>query len=91
MNRRAPLRAALLLSCLLPCGFAGSVPDIATATAATPAVGAPQKVLRYSFRVAETGFDPAQITDLYSRTIAAAIFDAPLQYEIGRASCRERV
>lgn len=39
------------------------------------------KVLRYSFRVAETGFDPAQISDLYSRTIAANIFEAPLQYE----------
>jgi ABC-type transport system substrate-binding protein len=39
------------------------------------------KVLRYSFRVAETSFDPAQISDLYSRTITANIFDAPLQYE----------
>jgi ABC-type transport system substrate-binding protein len=39
------------------------------------------KVLHYSFRVAETGFDPAQISDLYSRVIAASIFDAPLQYE----------
>jgi ABC-type transport system substrate-binding protein len=39
------------------------------------------KVLRYAFRVAETGFDPAQISDLYSRTIAANIFEAPLQYE----------
>ncbi len=39
------------------------------------------KVLHYSFRVAETGFDPAQISDLYSRTITANIFDAPLQYE----------
>ena len=27
-----------------------------------------RKVLRYAFRVAETGFDPAQINDLYSRT-----------------------
>ncbi len=44
---------------------------------AQPASG--QKVLRYAFRVAETGFDPAQISDLYSRTIAANIFDAPLQ------------
>jgi len=41
----------------------------------------PPKVLRYAFRVAETGFDPAYITDLYSRTVAAAIFDAPLEYE----------
>jgi ABC-type transport system substrate-binding protein len=39
------------------------------------------KVLRYAFRVAETGFDPAQISDLYSRTIAANLFEAPLQYE----------
>ncbi len=38
------------------------------------------KVLRYAFRIAETGFDPAQISDLYSRTIAGAIFDAPLQF-----------
>jgi ABC-type transport system substrate-binding protein len=39
------------------------------------------KVLHYSFRIAETGFDPVQISDLYSRTIAGNIFDAPLQYE----------
>jgi ABC-type transport system substrate-binding protein len=41
----------------------------------------PPKVLRYAFRVAETGFDPAQISDLYSRTIAANIFEAPYEYE----------
>ncbi|WP_077036830.1 ABC transporter substrate-binding protein [Pelomonas sp. KK5] len=40
----------------------------------------PVKVLRYAFRIAETGFDPAQISDLYSRTMAANIFDAPLKY-----------
>ncbi len=58
---------------------------VATAGAESPgpvpaAVTAP-KVLRYSFRIAETGFDPAQITDLYSNTIAANIFEAPYQYE----------
>ncbi|HEX2011887.1 MAG TPA: bicyclomycin resistance protein, partial [Roseateles sp.] len=37
-------------------------------------------MLRYSFRVAETGFDPAQISDRYSKTVAAGIFEAPLQY-----------
>jgi ABC-type transport system substrate-binding protein len=42
---------------------------------------APEKVLRYSFRVAESSFDPAQITDLYSRTVVASIFEAPLEYE----------
>ena len=39
------------------------------------------KVLRYAFLIAETGFDPAQITDLYSRTVASGIFDAPLEFE----------
>ncbi|MBA3597783.1 MAG: bicyclomycin resistance protein [Methylibium sp.] len=39
------------------------------------------KVLRYAFPVAESGFDPAQISDLYSRVIAANIFEAPLTYD----------
>jgi ABC-type transport system substrate-binding protein len=39
------------------------------------------KVLRYAFPVAETGFDPAQVTDLYSNTVLANIFEAPLEYE----------
>ena len=49
------------------------------ATRDTPA--AAQKVLRYAFRVAETGFDPAQVNDLYSSTVIANIFDAPLTYD----------
>ncbi|WOB08480.1 ABC transporter substrate-binding protein [Piscinibacter gummiphilus] len=53
---------------------------------AAPAVqaqsaGSAPKVLRYAFPVAETGFDPAQISDLYSRVITAHIFDAPLSYD----------
>jgi ABC-type transport system substrate-binding protein len=40
-----------------------------------------RKVLRYAFRVAETGFDPAQVNDLYSSNIIANIFDAPLSYD----------
>jgi len=39
------------------------------------------KVLRYAFRVAETGFDPAQVNDLYSSNVIANIFDAPLRYD----------
>jgi len=46
-----------------------------------PDAGAQQKVLRYAFPIAETGFDPAQISDLYSRTVAANIFEAPLTYD----------
>ena len=37
-------------------------------------------MLRYALRVAETGFDPAQISDLYSSTMAANIFDALYEY-----------
>src|SRR5688500_2171771 len=46
-----------------------------------PAPAQAPKVLRYAFPIAETGFDPAQISDLYSRTIAANIFEAPLSYD----------
>ena len=49
--------------------------------AATPAPAAALKTLRYAFPIAETNFDPAQVTDLYSNTVIAGIFDAPLEYE----------
>lgn len=51
----------------------------AQATQDRPAAG--HKVLRYAFRVAETGFDPAQVNDLYSSTVIANIFDSPLTYD----------
>lgn len=40
-----------------------------------------EKVLRYAFLVAETGFDPVQINDLYSSIILNHIFDPPLTYD----------
>ncbi len=46
-----------------------------------PAPPSAPKVLRYSMRIAETGFDPAQISDLYSATMVANIFDALYAYE----------
>ena len=39
------------------------------------------KVLRYSFRIAETGFDPAKVSDIYSRTITAHIFEGLYAYD----------
>jgi ABC-type transport system substrate-binding protein len=39
-----------------------------------------RKVLRYALPGAETTFDPVQVTDLYSRTVLAGIFEAPLEY-----------
>ncbi len=47
---------------------------------ASPAQDAAPKTLRYAFPIAESSFDPAQISDLYSRTVAAGIFDAPLEF-----------
>jgi ABC-type transport system substrate-binding protein len=45
------------------------------------AQAAPLKVLRYAFPVAETGFDPAQISDLYSRTVTPHIFESLYGYD----------
>ena len=68
----------------------GALAAVAVVAAVTPARGAAPpdatqaaapKVLRYAMRVAETGFDPAQISDLYSRTLAANMFDALYEYE----------
>jgi ABC-type transport system substrate-binding protein len=50
------------------------------AAAAPAAHAAAQKILRYAFESAETGFDPAELSDLYSRDIASNIFDAPLRF-----------
>jgi hypothetical protein len=38
----------------------------------------PTKVIRYAFEIAETGFDPAQISDWYSSLVNEQIFDTPL-------------
>lgn len=38
------------------------------------------RVLRYAFRVAESGFDPAQVQDLFSSTLNANIFEAPFEF-----------
>ena len=42
---------------------------------------AQEKVLRYAFEIAETGFDPAQISDFYSRTATENMFDALYRYD----------
>ena len=46
----------------------------------TPQNG-PPKTLRYAFLIAETTFDPAQISDLYSRTVVAGMFDSLYEFE----------
>ena len=66
MKRRRVLLAA-------GAGRAGVAASPGRAGATAPAR---RKVLRYAFRTAETGFDPAQINDLYSRTVTPHIFEA---------------
>ena len=54
----------------------------ASALAATgPLSAEPVKVLNYAFPIAETGFDPSQLSDLYSRTLTAAIFESLYRYD----------
>lgn len=68
----AALAALLLLG-------TGTVPAQAPTTGT--AAAQPQKVLRYAFQIAETGFDPARIVDLYSRIVTAHIFEALYTYD----------
>jgi ABC-type transport system substrate-binding protein len=48
---------------------------------AAPNDAPPAKVLRYAFPTSETGFDPAQISDLYSRTVTPHIFEGLYTYD----------
>jgi len=41
----------------------------------------PNKVVRFAFRVAETAFDPARISDRYSAFIMESIFDTLVTYD----------
>ena len=73
-RRRALLGAAAALCAAPPAPAAAAEP-------AAKAVDQGLKVLRYAFLIAETSFDPAYVTDLYSRTVISGIFDAPLAFE----------
>jgi ABC-type transport system substrate-binding protein len=59
---------------------AGSTePSVAQATKRI--ARANDRTLRVAFNVAETGFDPPQISDFNSYLVAASIFEAPLTYD----------
>ena len=64
-------------------GAALAVPGLAAhaQAGAVSAAAAGQKVLRYAFQIAETGFDPPQLSDVYSRIVTAHIFEAPYTYD----------
>ena len=53
----------------------------ATSVGAADKAAAGEKVMRYAFRVAETGFDPAKVSDIYSRTVTEAVFEGLYGYD----------
>jgi ABC-type transport system substrate-binding protein len=67
LGRRTALQAAAPASLGLP--------------QASAAQAAPVKMLRYAFEVSETGFDPAQVNDIYSRTVISHIYDGLYDYD----------
>jgi ABC-type transport system substrate-binding protein len=72
-----PTRLAPLFALLL--GLALAWP--AAAQPSDAAGAATKKVLRVSYRSAETSFDPAKISDLYSRDTTQHIFEAPYRFD----------
>jgi ABC-type transport system substrate-binding protein len=54
---------------------------LSPAGAADTPQATPLKTLRYALRVAETGFDPVRISDLYSRSLTAHMFESPYTYD----------
>jgi ABC-type transport system substrate-binding protein len=54
---------------------------LALLVAASALAADPGKVLRISFPVAETGFDPVKVSDLYSNEVNEAIFERLLSYD----------
>ena len=65
LNRRDVLAASAL---------AGLAPTAVRADA-------PKKVFRMAFQIAETGFDPARISDIYSRIVTSHLFEALYGYD----------
>ncbi|MCC6196955.1 MAG: heme-binding protein [Burkholderiales bacterium] len=53
----------------------------ALAAGASFAAADPSKVLRLTFEVAESGFDPVRVSDNYSATVNEAIFERLLTYD----------
>jgi len=79
MDRRGLFLRLLAAAAVSRVGAVDAADVIEGVPASLPPAAPGQKVLRYAFPIAETGFDPAQISG-YSNTIASEIFDAPLQF-----------
>ncbi|UUX96259.1 ABC transporter substrate-binding protein [Aquabacterium sp. J223] len=62
----------------LPALLVGALLAWAAAAGAQPAA---PKVLRYAFNAAETGFDPVQTSDVYSRIVTVHIYESLYKYD----------
>ena len=77
MKRRQALALALAGAAALP-----SLDALAQGAGTAASTGADgKKVLRIIFPVAETGFDPAKVSDVYSATVNGHIFEALYQFD----------
>jgi len=74
-----PNRRSLIVGAASAWAGSALAPWAAAAKPAPTAAGL--KTLRYAFEVAETGFDPVKLQDIYSRTVTAHIFEAPYHYD----------
>ena len=77
--RSALLACVLCCTVVLPTRAADDVAAPGAHVSAAP--GHTPGVLRYAFQIAETGFDPVQISDLYSNFLISNVFDTPLTYD----------
>lgn len=73
MTRVIFLAIALCHAAILP-GCGDKPPQAAVPAAA-------EKVLRFTFQAAETGFDPVKVSDYYSIVVISAIFEPLLTYD----------
>src|SRR5438105_14470524 len=71
---KTSLRAWATSLCLVVVAMGSTPPSVAQ-------TAPPEKVFRYAFENAETGFDPPQLSDLYSRVVTSNIFEALYGYE----------
>jgi ABC-type transport system substrate-binding protein len=79
MTRRRALLASALSLPAWPLSASTVAAPVASANAA--ATSDTERVLRYAMPAAETGFDPLQISDLYSITITGHIFESLYDYD----------
>jgi len=70
---RLPILAVITL--LLAVAL-GAIPPGAALAAA------PEKVLRYALQKSESGLDPQQVSDIFSRELVDNVFDAPLRFDM---------